>query len=41
MLTLRHLVEESEGLYTARPEEMHVLRYYANSLAHLAPATPG
>ena len=38
MLTLRHLVEESEGLYIARPEEMHVLRYYANSLAHLVAA---
>ncbi|HSS78200.1 MAG TPA: 1-acyl-sn-glycerol-3-phosphate acyltransferase [Thermoanaerobaculia bacterium] len=37
MLTLRHLVEESEGLYTGRPAEMHVLRYYANSLAHLVP----
>jgi glycerol-3-phosphate O-acyltransferase len=35
MLTLRHLVEEKDGLYIARPEEMHVLRYYANSLAHL------
>lgn len=38
MLTLRHLVEEKDGLYTARPEEMHVLRYYANSIAHLLPA---
>jgi glycerol-3-phosphate O-acyltransferase len=35
MLSLRHLVEEQEGLYSARPEEMHVLRYYGNSLAHL------
>jgi len=35
MLSLRHLVEEKDGLYTARPKEMHVLRYYANSLAHL------
>jgi glycerol-3-phosphate O-acyltransferase len=35
MLTLRHLVEEQDGLYRARPEEMHVLRYYANSIAHL------
>jgi glycerol-3-phosphate O-acyltransferase len=35
MLTLRHLVEERDGLYTARPEEMHMLRYYANSIAHL------
>lgn len=35
MLTLRHLVEEKDGLYTAKPEEMNVLRYYANSIAHL------
>jgi glycerol-3-phosphate O-acyltransferase len=37
MLKLRHLVEEKDGLYTARPEEMHVLRYYANSIGHLLP----
>src|SRR6185295_11469619 len=36
MLTLRHLVEERDGLYGAKPEEMPVLRYYANSIAHLA-----
>jgi glycerol-3-phosphate O-acyltransferase len=37
MLTQRHLVEagETDGLYRAKPEEMHVLRYYANSIAHL------
>jgi glycerol-3-phosphate O-acyltransferase len=35
MLTLRHLVEETDGLYRARPDEMPVLRYYANSIAHL------
>jgi glycerol-3-phosphate O-acyltransferase len=35
MLTLRHLVEEVDGLYRARPDELHVLRYYANSIAHL------
>jgi len=35
MLTLRHLVEESEGLYRARPDEMPLLRYYAGSIAHL------
>src|SRR3954466_4884886 len=35
MLTLRHLVEERDGLYVARQEEMHVLRYYANSIGHL------
>jgi glycerol-3-phosphate O-acyltransferase len=35
MLTLRHLVEEREGLYAARPEELPLLTYYANSVAHL------
>ncbi|HEY3173410.1 MAG TPA: 1-acyl-sn-glycerol-3-phosphate acyltransferase [Thermoanaerobaculia bacterium] len=34
-LTLRHLVEEKDGLYTARPEELPLLTYYANSVAHL------
>ena len=34
MLTLRHLVEEKDGLYAARPIEMPLIRYYANSLAH-------
>jgi glycerol-3-phosphate O-acyltransferase len=38
MLTLRHLVRQGEdGLYTAAPGEMTVLRYYANSIAHLLP----
>jgi len=37
MLTQRHLVQadETDGLYRARPEEMPLLRYYANSIAHL------
>ncbi len=35
MLSMRHLVEESDGLYAARPEELPLLRYYANSIAHL------
>jgi glycerol-3-phosphate O-acyltransferase len=38
MLTLRHLVEEREGLYAARADELPLLRYYANSIAHLAAA---
>ncbi|MSP98539.1 MAG: glycerol-3-phosphate acyltransferase [Betaproteobacteria bacterium] len=37
MLLLRHLVDEYEGLYSARLEELPVLRYYANSIAHLLP----
>ena len=36
MLTLRRLVESGDGLYSARPEETAVLRYYANSIAHLS-----
>jgi glycerol-3-phosphate O-acyltransferase len=35
MLTLRHLVEDAEGLFRARREELPLLRYYANSIAHL------
>jgi glycerol-3-phosphate O-acyltransferase len=34
MLLLRHLVEERDGLYAARTEELPLLRYYANSIAH-------
>jgi glycerol-3-phosphate O-acyltransferase len=40
MLVLRRLVEEHEGLYRPVPAELHVLRYYANSLAHLLPDRP-
>jgi glycerol-3-phosphate O-acyltransferase len=35
MLRLRRLVEECEGLFAAREEELPLLRYYANSIAHL------
>jgi glycerol-3-phosphate O-acyltransferase len=35
MLTLRHLVEETEGLYRAVPAELPLLRYYASSIEHL------
>jgi glycerol-3-phosphate O-acyltransferase len=38
MLLLRRLVEERDGLYAACPHELPVLRYYANSIAHLLPA---
>jgi glycerol-3-phosphate O-acyltransferase len=37
MLTLRRLVDESDGLYSARPDEARALAYYANSIAHLIP----
>jgi glycerol-3-phosphate O-acyltransferase len=42
MLTLRHLVTESNGLYSADPAELPLLAYYANSIAHLLPGpSPG
>ena len=36
MLQLRHFVEEDDGLIRANPAEEILLRYYANSIAHLA-----
>ncbi|ETW94100.1 MAG: hypothetical protein ETSY1_36300 [Candidatus Entotheonella factor] len=36
-LTLRHLVDEQEGLYRARAEELLLLHYYANAISHLLP----
>jgi len=35
MLRLRRMVDEQEGLYRARPGEISLIRYYANSIAHL------
>jgi hypothetical protein len=35
MLRLRRLVRERDGLFEAVPEELALLRYYANSIAHL------
>jgi len=35
MLFMRHLVDLNDGLYAARGEELPLLRYYANSIAHL------
>jgi glycerol-3-phosphate O-acyltransferase len=35
MLRLRRLVKERDGLFFAREEELPLLRYYANSIAHL------
>ena len=35
MLTLRHLAIERDGLFSANPQELKVLAYYANSIAHL------
>jgi glycerol-3-phosphate O-acyltransferase len=41
MLTLRGIVTEVEGVYAAAPEEAGLLRYYANSIAHLLPEAAG
>ena len=35
MLTLRHLVDETDGLYRANEPQRPLLAYYANSIAHL------
>jgi glycerol-3-phosphate O-acyltransferase len=37
MLTERHLVLDADGLFSANPAEPAILRYYANSIAHLLP----
>ena len=37
-LVQRHLVDESDGLFRVRTSELPLLRYYANSIAHLFPA---
>ncbi|MBX3514400.1 MAG: 1-acyl-sn-glycerol-3-phosphate acyltransferase [Xanthobacteraceae bacterium] len=37
MLTLRHIVKEADGIYSANPADLHILRYYANAIAHLLP----
>ena len=34
MLTLRHFVEESDGIYRANEHARDMLRYYANSIEH-------
>ena len=37
MLTLRHVVDEADGLYTVRADEARLIGYYANSIAPLLP----
>lgn len=39
MLKLRHIVIENDGIYSANPADLHVLRYYANAIAHLPPGS--
>ena len=41
MLRLRHLVEARDGHFTVKEEELPLLRYYANSIAHLLQAPEG
>jgi glycerol-3-phosphate O-acyltransferase len=40
MLLVRHLVDEKDGVYLAREAELPLLRYYANSIAHLVEDEP-
>jgi glycerol-3-phosphate O-acyltransferase len=39
ILVERGLVHEVDGAFSANPDDLEVLRYYARSLAHLRPAT--
>jgi hypothetical protein len=39
MLVLRHIIEETNGLYSVAEGERDILAYYANSIAHLLPPT--
>ena len=34
MLTLRHLVTETDGIYTVNPENQVIVEYYANAIVH-------
>jgi hypothetical protein len=38
MLTLRHVVEESDGLYRPNPADIALLGYYANAIEPLVSA---
>ncbi len=40
MLTSRHLVIEKDASFAVKPDEITLLRYYANAIAHLLPAGP-
>ncbi len=41
MLVLRRLVHEADGLFALADDAGDVVRYYANAIAHLAPAPAG
>ena len=38
MLVMRHIVVEDNGLFAAAGDAAEILAYYANAIAHLAPA---
>ena len=40
MLTLRHFVNEAEGLYRTNEDERDMLHYYANAIGHFLPDAP-
>jgi glycerol-3-phosphate O-acyltransferase len=40
MLKLRHLILESDEGYCANPQELPLLQYYANAIAHLFASAP-
>jgi glycerol-3-phosphate O-acyltransferase len=40
MLTLRHLVIETDDVYRANPKELVLLQYYANAIVHLFGTVP-
>jgi hypothetical protein len=37
MLKLRHIVAENEGQFSVNEKDLHIVRYYANAIAHLLP----
>jgi glycerol-3-phosphate O-acyltransferase len=37
MLKLRHIVEENDGHFSVSIKDLHIVRYYANAIAHLLP----
>jgi glycerol-3-phosphate O-acyltransferase len=37
MLKLRHIVNENDGHFTINANDLHIVRYYANAIAHLLP----
>jgi glycerol-3-phosphate O-acyltransferase len=38
MLKLRHIVIEDDGHFSVNMKDLHIVRYYANAIAHLLPS---